>query len=387
MRLNKVIASALSLVLVGGAVNTTMDTENIFQTAALTDIDYAVHWDTNGVVYRIYSDYVVCGGCNNSVTDIVIASEIQGLPVTTITASAFSLDEITSVVIPDSVTTIGGRAFKNCENLTDVTIPDSVTTIGNNAFGYCSSLEEIVIPDSVTSFGTMMFSSCTNLKKVILPEGITEVSPSTFTGCLRLESVNISESVVTIGGYAFQSCIKLSTITIPNSVKTIGNGAFAGCDYLNTVTIPESVTSIGEDAFQACEYMQAFMIKNPDCEIFDDKTTISNYGESGYDGTIYGEVGSTAQAYAEKYGYKFSTISLGDMTGDGAINALDASDILRDYSVQATYGGNHILDGIQCIYADVNGNGSINAIDASLILGYYAYTATGGSGTLEDYLK
>ena len=87
---------------------------------------------------------------------------------------------LTSVTIPDSITTIGDFAFYNCSNLTSVTIPDNVTTIGKHAFRNCSSLTEVTIPDSVTSIGNYVFYYCTSLASVTLYEGITTFGDNVF---------------------------------------------------------------------------------------------------------------------------------------------------------------------------------------------------------------
>ena len=93
-----------------------------------------------------------------------------------------------------------------------------------------------------------------------------------------------------------------------------------------------------------------------------------------------------AQPYAEEYGYDFVGCSLGDINGDGAINALDASSVLVEYSSVAT-GKNSTFNVVQKGAADVNKDGAIDALDASVILSYYAYTATGGTGSLADFLN
>ena len=122
------------------------------------------------------------------------------------------------------VTSIGADAFSNTL-LTSITIPDSVTSIGKSAFYDCFWLASITIPDSVTSIGE-----------------------SAFYGCAKLTSINIPDSVTSIGDYTFASCFSLTSITIPDSVTSIGADAFSNT-LLTSITIPDSVTSIGADAF------------------------------------------------------------------------------------------------------------------------------------------
>ncbi len=158
----------------------------------------------------------------------------------------------TIYTIPDSVTTIGNRAFVSCGSLTSIIIPDSVTTIGDYAFASCSSLTSITIPDSVTKFGDYAFTNSDKLTSVIIGNGVTEISNNAFWDCNSLTSITIGDSVTTIGWYVFYNCYRLTSIIIPDSVTTICEGAFYECSGLESVTIGESVTTIGDFAFYEC---------------------------------------------------------------------------------------------------------------------------------------
>ena len=155
-----------------------------------------------------------------------------------------------NTIIPDSVTTIGDRAFYGCSGLTSVTIPNSVTTIGDNAFSFCRGLTSVTIPNSVTMIGDNAFYFCSGLTSVTIPNSVTYIGDYAFYGCTGLTSITIPNSVTTIGDWAFSFCSGLTSVTIPNSVTTIGDGAFLGCSGLTSVTIPNSVTKIGDNAFE-----------------------------------------------------------------------------------------------------------------------------------------
>lgn len=162
------------------------------------------------------------------------------------------LTGLTSVTIPQSVTTVGSYAFYDCSGLTSVVISESVESIGAGAFGGCSGLTSVVIPESVESIGASAFSGCSGLTSVVIPESVTSIGYSAFYNCSGLTTVTIPESIMTIGENVFRDCSGLTSVTIPESITTIGKSAFSGCSGLTTVAIPDSVTTIGENAFWGC---------------------------------------------------------------------------------------------------------------------------------------
>ena len=164
--------------------------------------------------------------------------------VTTIGFGAFIGTNLTSVIIPNSVTTIGDRAFYASNHLTSVTIPNSVTSIGDWAFSE-TNLPSVTIPNSVLTIGRGAFGY-SNLTSVIIPNSVTFIGSEAFANT-NLTSVTIPNSVTFIGNEAFVNT-NLTNVIIPNSVTSIGNEAFANTD-LTGVTIPNSVISIGRAAF------------------------------------------------------------------------------------------------------------------------------------------
>ena len=167
---------------------------------------------------------------------------------------SFRNQKQTSYVIPNSVTSIGDRAFFACNSLAEVVIPNSVTNIGDRAFSFCSSLAEVVIPNSVTSIGDYAFFGCSSLAEVVISNSVTSIGEYAFSGCSPLAEVVIPNSVTSIGDCAFSFCSSLAEVVIPNSVTSIGDRTFSFCSSLAEVVIPNSVTSIGEGAFENCDF-------------------------------------------------------------------------------------------------------------------------------------
>ena len=160
------------------------------------------------------------------------------------------------VVIPDTVTSIGAKAFKYCSNILQVVIPESVTTIGESAFEACRKLEQINIPNSVISIGKSAFYGCEKLQQVNIPCSLAAIEESVFYNCQSLKQIDIPDSVKSIGRYAFERCISLQQITIPNSVTSIGCKCFAECESLQQISIPQSVTYIEDCFFLLCKSLQ-----------------------------------------------------------------------------------------------------------------------------------
>ncbi|MDD4290640.1 MAG: leucine-rich repeat protein [Clostridia bacterium] len=205
--------------------------------------------------------------------------------VTSIGSSAFhGCSGLTQITIPDSVVSIGFRAFSSCSGLTQITIPSSVISIGSSAFSQCSGLTQITIPSSVVSIGSYAFSSCSSLTQITIPNSVISIGSSAFSSCSSLSSINTNHASIPEGNGIYVidkdgNVVKengiavvvksgdshtlnfageaVTTLTIPQSVTSIGFYAFYYCSSLTQITIPSSVTDIGSIAFFGCSSLSS----------------------------------------------------------------------------------------------------------------------------------
>lgn len=157
------------------------------------------------------------GNCTDS--HIVIPSSWNGLPITKIGNGAFSKCDLTSVVIPDSITEIEGAAFANCKNLKSIIIPDSVTAIGTSIFWGSTALTNVTLSKKLTKIPESAFWGCTALTEITIPDGVTQIIFLSFHDCTNLKSVTIPESVTLICFGSFWNCESLTDVYYTGSQK------------------------------------------------------------------------------------------------------------------------------------------------------------------------
>ena len=253
-------------------------TELIRYPEGKADTSYSI---PNSVTYIVYRAFYGCG----SLTSITIPDSVTSIG----TQAFLYCDSLTSITIPNSVTRIGSYAFNGCKKLTQINVDKANTAYSSeNGVLFNKEKTELIrypagktdtsysIPDSVTSIGDYAFRDCSRLTSITIPDGVTSIGYMAFDGCGSLTSVYISD-IASWCGIAFDSSDsnplgrganlylngKLVTdLVIPNSVTNIGDYVFYGCRSLTSITIPDSVTSIGDDAFHGCSSLTSITISD-----------------------------------------------------------------------------------------------------------------------------
>ena len=202
---------------------------------------------------------------------------------TTIKKYAFYYGKsLTSITMPNTITSIGDSAFGNCSELTSVTISNSVTNIASYAFSGCKCKiiwdnptitiigtyafsgyqgTSITIPDSVTSISDYAFNDCSSLTSIIIPNSVISIGDNAFYKCSSLRNVTMQDSVINMGDYVFYYCNSLTSIIIPTSLTRIGDYEFYNCNNLASIVIPDTVTNIGSYAFYNCSNIKSVTFK------------------------------------------------------------------------------------------------------------------------------
>ena len=296
----------------------------------MNESDSADAVSIDGLEYSINESGATVTGYSGSSSSVIIPSSItqDGIdyPVISIDHSAFyGCSTIESVVIPDSVNSLGSNVFEGCSNLTDVVLGDNISTMGPMVFHQCTSLVSVKLPSSLKIIPYDTFRECRSLEEITIPDSVTTIDYQAFLWCDSLKTVNFGKSVSSIGEYAFRECISLRSIELPNSLQTLGYNAFNECSSLQYVSlgaiqsvpdsafyectsliyvdIPNTVTSIGDQAFMHC-YSLRYL------EIPSNVTTIGSTAFEGC-GNIFEVVNlSSISIENDSYQYGFSTYGI-----------------------------------------------------------------------------
>ena len=308
---------------------------------SVTSIGYEAFRDCTGLTSVTIGNSVTSIGSYAFRDCTGLTSVTIGNSVISIGYEAFrDCTRLTSVTIPDSVTSIGSYAFDGCNNLQDIYITDiaawcNISGLGNlmrygssnkNLYLNNELVTSLIIPDGVTTIPYYAFRYCTGLTSITIPNGVTSIGYEAFDGTAWYNnqpsglvyagkvaykykgtmpsdtSIVLKEGTLGIGDSAFYNYTGLTSITIPDSVTSIGSSVFYGCTRLTSVTIPDSVTSIGYYAFRDCSRLTSVTIGNDVTSIGDEAfyncyRLIEVYNKS----TLSITAGSSSNGYVARY--------------------------------------------------------------------------------------
>ena len=226
------------------------------------------------------------------------------------------------IILEEGTLGIATFAFEGCHGLTSISIPNSVTSIRGNAFVFCPSLASIKVNPGNSNYDSRnncnaiietasntLIAGCQN---TVIPSNVTSIGDDAFSGCSGLTSITIPNSVTSIGDYGFYYCSGLTSITIPDGVTSIGEYTFSYCSGLTSVTIPNSVTSIGDYGFSGCSGLKSVtVIWEKPLRIGSDVFLYSNYQNA----TLYVPKGKKA-SYRNVYQWQYfgNIVEIGEIT-------------------------------------------------------------------------
>ncbi len=229
---------------------------------------------------------------------------------------------IENIVIPDGMKELSEGVFCNCQNLKEVVFPNSIEALGTYLFSGCTALTNVTLNDTRQNITSYMFQNCTSLEKISLPDSVINIVNHAFKGCTSLKEIEWGKSIKVIENNAFENCDALTDIHIPDSVTSLGSQIFYDCDALKNVTLGTGITGIPESAFEDCDVLEELVLpyrvasigKNAFKNdvvfkkiIIPRATTQIDATAFSYPGkmTIYGVSGTYAETFAKENGISF----------------------------------------------------------------------------------
>ncbi len=157
------------------------------------------------------------------------------------------------------VTAVANQTFESCDQLTSIVFPSTITTLGTFIFNNCKALTSCTLPEGITEIPTATFINCTSLSNIVIPTSITEISASAFYGCKAITDINLPVGIRIISDNAFNGC-GIKHITLPDSLRKVDMKAFFNCASLTEIVFPDSVSEIGEQAFYNCTALKKVVL-------------------------------------------------------------------------------------------------------------------------------
>lgn len=340
--MKKILSSIAAITLAAGALSCPIkpvyNYSSQYAVTASAEESEIVFGTYENLTYYKYSDeyesYITITDCDKEAEEVVIPSEIDGIPVREIGVDAFSYNpNLRSVVIPDSVIYIGAFAFLECTNLTDITFPKDCPYIGENALFNTAWLENKKAEDPLVIVNNYLIDGTTCKGKVTIPDTVTDISVGAFYDCTEMTSVIIPDSVDFISSNAFTGCTGLTEVTLPDSIDAIYDETFDGCTSLVTINIPESVNYIGGNAFGDTPWLENMRAENP-------LVTVNNIvidGKTCAGDVIIPDTVCSISSYAFSGNNDITSITIPESVFDMGYNSLTACGNLQEVTVLNPY--------------------------------------------------
>ena len=365
MKVKRIVAAVMALVLVGGAYPlNTANTRNIVKTYAAESS--AEEFVSDGIRYIVKKNAVSVKALEDkSMKEVVIPAEVNGYPVTYIEYGAFKGTGIKKVTIGENVETIWIYAFSNCQSLEEVTFNDKLKDIGPDAF-QGTRIKKIVLGENVESIDSDAFRDCSELTEVVLNDKLTRIDMAAFMNCKYLSKITGGSNIEYIGNQAFDNCPLITSFDLGDKLTYIGDSAFARTG-IKEIVIPEGVTKlydcpIGISPVTTYEPSLGangtVIIKNPECELL----VYSLNNKTNWDKCLMVcDEESKAHAFADEHGIRFCTP---EQYESGDYEKIDASEAELEDAI-SKYGMKFekCEGGLEVTYIDRAENGTVTIPD------------------------
>ena len=326
--------------------------------------------EQNGLQYLKYSDHIEISGCDSSLTEVKIPSQIESLPVTKIDANVGGFCAMKTLTLPDTLEEIEPYAFSWCENLESVTLPDSLKLIDFQAFEYCPSLKTVNFPDHLVKTSSLTFNETPWLAAQRQKDPLVIVNGAVIDGRTCKGAVTIPSDVKYVAASAFSENNDLTSVVFPASIDHIEDNMFGYCENLTSVELKGS-TSLAYGVFASCNKLKELKLsgklKSINGQALTDNTSTATITFYGTEESWNAVERDPDDAFLNRANMVFDPTGgdpeevIGDINGDGTCDKADAALLLNwliakpDTTLANWKAG------------DLNDDGKLNAVDLTLL--------------------
>ena len=307
-RILLIIILAVALFLIPNMCNAaTIPASETTKTSTGVEVKWSYELNETGEIVNLLCTNIDAVSGNLNIPSTIDGKTVRALGKMNYSDGIFeSCEGLTGITLPNTLNTIGYRAFYNCSGIKgSIDIPDTVTKVGEAAFQN-TSITSVSLSENMTSISRYLFNGCVALKNITMPSKLTTIEDSAFRGCVALESITIPDTVTKIEGNVFRECSALTNITLSKNLTKIDENLFHNCISLTSIIIPESVTFITGgtyESFRYCKSLEKVLI--PDGVVVIEDGAFEDCSKL----TIYGNDGKVSKRYAEANNINFDYIS------------------------------------------------------------------------------